>query len=1136
MYNISSKYPGASKRPANLSPEQIALLVKRFKEKNGSNSPARSIPQRPKLDQIPLSFAQQRLWFIDQLDPNSSAYIMPLAFRFNGYLDVAALELAVSEIIRRHDVLRTTFKVVDGQPVQIINPAQRQTIPIIDLSELTTDTRATVARELAAQEARRPFNLRADPMFRALLIRLNEEEHVLMFTLHHIACDGWSLGILHREIGVLYRGYSEGEASPLAELPLQYADFAHWQRNWLHSKDLTQQLAYWKQQLTGVAPLELPTDRPRPPVLSYRGAVETVLLEPSLVESLRELARRQGVTLFMVLLAGFKVLLTRYTGQQDISVGTPIAGRNWTEIEGLIGFFVNALVMRTEVRGDESFEEVLRRVREVALDGYARQDVPFEKLVEEIQPERDASRQPLCQVIFALNADTDRAAAKGSSSQGMALSEFDYDYTTTRYDWELFISDVGNGFLGRLIYNTDLFEATTIRRMLSHFKHLLGSIVSNPKQSVSTLPILSADERQQILHHWNDTARPFPSHLCIHQLFESQVQATPDAPAVIFEDRQFTYAELNERANLLAQRLRRMGVGPEQRVGILMERQPDLIVSILAILKAGGAYLPLDPEYPQERLSFMLADADIRVVITQMHLAETITEEHVKTICVDTDWAFIKPEEGVSNLESTTTPDNLAFILYTSGSTGRPKGVELIHRNVARLVFGVDYSRFEGGPRVLQISSVSFDASTIEIWGALLHGGCLVLYPERVPSFAGIATSVARHDIEFIVLTTSLFHAVVDNAPEALAGVKQVLVGGEAMSASHVRRVLEKLPNLELTNGYGPTESTTIASYQRIGTVREDERAIAIGRPVSNTQVYIMNRWMETVGVGVCGELCIGGDGLARGYMQRPELTAERFVPNPYSAQAGARLYRTGDVCRYREDGTIEYVGRIDGQVKVRGRRIELGEIETAIGAIDGLREVVVVAREDRPGEKRLVAYVVTEAEQNVTEILKQLQVQLPEYMIPSALVELYSLPLTVNGKVDRKRLPAPEVQRIEKVDEPVGPLTEVEQFIRGIWQEVLGVERVGIRENFFDLGGHSLLMVQVHGRLQQTYGEELSMTELFKYPTVSALANYLSLKKIVDEPQPQTIEVSEKLNEGKDRMRQRLQQRQRASVLQEIR
>ena len=1121
-----------SKRDFNLSPQQISLLVERFKNKSEGISRLSSIPRRGEMAHVPLSLAQQRLWFIHQLDPNSSAYIMAVAYRFNGYLDVGALERTVNEIIRRHEVLRTTFKVVDGQPVQVINPAQAQTITIVDLSELSADSREAAARALATEEARRPFDLRADMMLRALLIRLSAEDHVLLFSLHHIAGDGWSFDVLRREVGVLYRSYSEGQPSPLAELPIQYADFSHWQRHSLDGQQLSQQLSYWKEQLTGARPLELPTDRPRPPVLSNRGAVQTIRLNASLAESLRELNRKEGVTLFMLLLAAFKVLLMRHAGHEDISVGTPISGRKWKEIEGLIGFFVNTLVLRTKVSGEVSFRELLRRVKEVALGGYTHQDVPFERLVEELRPERDASRSPLFQVVFALNTSDNNPSSGTGGGKAMGLKAFDYDYTTTRYELELFMYEVVDGLLGVFVYNTDLFNAATIKRLMMHFQRLLESIVANPDQPISSLPILSDSERHEILRDWNDTERPFPSD-CVHQLFETQVQAAPEATALIFEDTHLSYSELNERANLLAHRLRRLGIGPEQRVAILMERQPQLIVSLLAILKAGGAYLPLDPEYPQERIAFMLADADVRVVLTQQHLASTVTGDSVEVVCVDRDWPAIEREESSTNPENLATADNLAYVIYTSGSTGVPKGVEVTHKNVARLLFGVDYARFEERPRILHMASVAFDASTFEVWGALLHGGCCVLYPERVPSFAGIARSVGRHGADLMWLTASLFNAVIDAAPDSLAGVKQLLVGGEALSVGHIRRAQGKLGAVELTNGYGPTESTTFTCCHRIEAVRGDEKGIAIGRPIGNTQVYILDQWMEAVGVGVYGELYIGGEGLARGYLQRPELTAERFVPHPYSKRAGERLYRTGDICRYREDGAIEYVGRIDGQVKVRGHRIELGEIEAAMAALEGVGEVVVVAREDEPGEKRLVAYLVREKGQELktADLKKQLQEKFPEYMIPTA-VEMEALPLTANGKVDRRRLPAPEVKRSESVEEQVAPRTEVEKVIGKIWEEVLGMEKVGIRENFFDLGGHSLLMVQVHGRLQEVYGEGLSMTALFKHPTVSALAEHVSSKSIEKPAEPQAAEVSEKLSEGKDRMRQRLAQRQRASGL----
>ena len=659
--------------------------------------------------------------------------------------------------------------------------------------------------------------------------------------------------------------------------------------------------------------LELPSDRPRPAMQSYRGASRNVSSASGAERGLKALSRREGATLFMTLLAAFKVLLIATAGQADISVGTPI----WRDATGrrskpLIGFFVNALVMRTEVRAGREFrgdscsgcERCLwegMRIRMCRSRSWWRR---FSR-----------SEIPAANLCFRSSSRCSRTRIPQSvESSGLRLSSIGSDNQTAKFDLYFLLTETRNGIDAALQYNTDLFDATTVTRMLFHFRNLLSGIVSNPKQSVATLPILSDDERELILHDWNDTQRDFPSHLCIHQLFEAQVEATPEATALIFEDTRLSYRELNERANLLAHRLRSLGVGREHRVAMLMERHPQLIVSLLAILKAGGAYLPLDPEYPQERLTFMLADADVRVVLTQQHLASTVTVDNVAVVCVDTDWPAIETEESTANPENITTADNLAYVIYTSGSTGVPKGVEVVHRNVARLLFGAEYARFESCPRILQMASISFDASTFEIWGALLHGGCCVLYPERVASFAGIAKSVACHRIDTMWLTASLFNAVVDDAPESLAGVKQVLVGGEALSVAHIKRAQEKLEGVELWNGYGPTESTTFACCHRIEPVRGDERGIAIGRPIGNTHVYILDQWMGVVPVGVYGELYIGGEGSARDYLHRPELTAERFVPNPYSERGGERLYRTGDVCRYREDGAIEYVGRLDGR------------------------------------------------------------------------------------------------------------------------------------------------------------------------------------------------------------------------------
>ena len=1079
--------------------------------------------------ELPLSFAQQRLWFIDRLTPESPLYNMPLAVRMDGALNIDALERTLREIVRRHEVLRTSFVTVEGKPVQVIRPeahADKFCLPLVDLSSLPEALREAEAKRLTQDEAARPFDLAAGSLLRTTVLRLDDQQHIALLTFHHIVSDGWSMGVLVKEVAALYNAYSQGQESPLAELPVQYADYAVWQREWLQGEVLDQQIGYWKQQLEGAPELlELPTDRPRPAVQTHHGASVGMVLSPELTAKVRELCRAEGATLFMLLLAVFKVLLARYTGQEDISVGTPIAGRNRVETEGLIGFFVNTLVLRTDLSGNPTVHELVRRVREVALGAYAHQELPFEKLVDELQVERSLSHTPLFQVVFALQ----NAGQDVLELPGLSLSAAGETSDVAKFDLMLSLSESDEAISGALQYNTDLFDATTIKRMLMHFQTLLESIITNPNQTVASLPMLADSERQLILHNWNDTERPFPSDLCVHQLFEAQVLASPDSIALICDDLQLSYRELNHRANQLAHHLRRLGVGMESAVAILMERNADLIVSLLAILKAGGCYLPLDPDYPQERLSFMLRDADVRVLLTQSHLLEKLPEHDAHAIMVDADWPAIE-QEMTENLTLSAQAGNVAYVIYTSGSTGEPKGVEVTHRNIARLLFGVDYVRLDARPRILQMASISFDASTFEVWGALLHGGCCVLYPERVPNYEGIGNCIARHGIDVMWMTASLFNAVVDEAPQALRGVGQLLVGGEALSVEHIRRAQQALPGVQLTNGYGPTESTTFACCHPIAEVREEERAIPIGRAIGNTQAYILDSEMEVVGVGIRGELYLSGEGLARGYLKRSELTAERFVPNPFSERGGERLYRTGDVCRYREDGTIEYVGRVDEQVKVRGFRIELGEIETVLAKAEGVAEAVVVVRE-QAGEKRLVAYVVGEKgrELSASEMRNYLAGRLPDYMIPAAFVVMEEMPITANGKVDKKKLPEPTNERPSLASEFIKPQTETELRIAAIWQELLHLSEIGTQDNFFDLGGNSLLLVQLHARLQKIYGEQVTMVDLFEHPTVGSLAAQLSK----EEPSPEQVERQaarfEKRMTGKQRQRQRLEQRKRA-------
>ncbi|MFN6517002.1 MAG: non-ribosomal peptide synthetase, partial [Nostoc sp. CreGUA01] len=872
----------------------------------------------------------------------------------------------------------------------------------------------------------------------------------------------------------------------------QYVDFATWQRQWLQGKVLETQLSYWLKQLENAPKvLELPTDYPRPANQTFRGATYSFELSQELSASLNKLSQQQGSTLFMTLLAAFQTLLWRYTGLEDIVVGSPIANRNRTEIEGLIGFFVNTLVLRTNLAGNPSFEELLKRVREVALGAYAHQDLPFELLVERMQPQRSLSHTPLFQVMFVLQ----NAPMSTLELPGLTLSPVEIDIDSAKFDLTLQMEETESGLIGSLEYNTDLFEKNTICRMADHLQTLLEAIVASPQQRLSELSFLTEFERHQLLREWNNTKTDYPQQQCIHELFEAQVERTPDAVAVVFEDEQLTYRELNTRANQLAHYLRSLGVKPEVLVGICVERSLSMVIALLAILKAGGAYIPLDPNYPKERLAFMLSDACVSVLLTQQRLLGILPADKAKVICLDTDGNAIA-QESQENLLSLVRSDNLAYVNYTSGSTGQPKGVEVLHRGVIRLLFGIDYVNLDATQRILQMASISFDASTFELWGALLHGARCVLFPGDIPTPKYLSDILQKHYITTLWMTAALFNAVIDETPNAFLGIQQLLIGGEALSVSHVLRAQEILPSTQIINGYGPTESTTFSCCYPIpkqldGTIK----SISIGRPIGNTQVYLLDAQLQPVPIGVVGELYISGGGLARGYLNRPQLTTEKFIPNPFSDELGSHLYKTGDLARYLPSGNIEYIGRIDNQVKIRGFRIELGEIEALITQHPAVRGAVVVVREDSADSKNLVAYVVAQREQTliIPELRSFLESKLPNYMVPAAFVTLEALPLTPNGKVDRKALPAPDTARpqLEAVYQP--PQTEIEKTIADIWQEVLNIEDVGIHDNFFELGGHSLLLVQVHSKLQKTFQRDFLLVEMFQYPTINHLARYFS-------------------------------------------
>jgi amino acid adenylation domain-containing protein len=1054
--------------------------------------PLPPIPSRPLDGAMPLSYAQQRLWFLEQFNPHTATYNIPFAFRLRGPLDLMALQEAMSALVARHEIFRTTFSSHDGDPRQMIAKHVPFSVTRVDLSSWPEALRETEALRRATEEVQRPFDLAQGPLLRTLVVRLVADDHLLVITWHHIIVDGWSLGVFTRELRILYEAFSHGLMPVLPPLPLQYADFAVWQRQWVQGEAIARQVAYWKKQLAGApALLQLPTDHPRPAQQTYRGAHYTFLLSSSLTAALQHLGRQEGTTLYITLLAAFQVLLSRYTGEEDLVVGSPIAGRVRPELEELIGFFINTLVMRTDVSHNPTFRALLCRVRDTALDAYAHQDIPFEQLVEELRLPRALGYAPLVQVLFALqNVPRFSLELPGITSERVAVRT-----DAAKFDLSLLVWEDGEGLRGELEYNTDLFEAPTITRLASHYQTLLESIVANPDRPIASLPLLTFGERHQLLVSWNDTAQAYGHTQCIHQLFERQVERIPNAIAVIHEDQHLTYRELNGRANQLAHYLRTHGVGPDALVALCMERSVEMVVGLLGILKAGAAYVPLDPSYPQERLAFMLADTQAPVLLTQQRLVDVLPQHTAQLFCLDRDWEVIG-RESTENTPAHTTAEDLAYVIYTSGSTGRPKGVAVPHRGIVRLVCGADYVPFDATQVFLQLAPLAFDAATFELWGALLHGAPCVLFPGWIPSPAELGRVLRDHQVSTLWLTASLFNSIIDQAPEILVGVKQLVTGGEALSVAHVRRALPQLPATQLINGYGPTESTTFAcTYALPKHIEATTASIPIGRPIANTEVYILDPHLHPVPIGVGGELYIGGEGLARGYLRRPELTAEKFIPDPFSPRPGARLYRTGDLARYLPDGSIEFLGRIDQQVKLRGYRIELGEIEIALRQHSAIQEAVVNVQKDSPGDKRLVAYVVLQEPGAPShQALKgYLQQKLPEYMIPSAFVVVDRLPLLPNGKVDRQALPAPEQSRPELAEGFVAPRTPLEEILVTVWREVLGVERVGIHDNFFELGGHSLKATQVVARVRAIRHLEFPLRTMFEVPTVAGMAAYLN-------------------------------------------
>jgi aspartate racemase len=976
------------------------------------------------------SFAQQRLWFVSQLLPDNPMYNVPAVLRLRGAIDVDRLELALSEVVRRHEALRTTFRDEHGRTLQVIHPPSRVHVAV-DFAD--SEARA---KEIAMEEAERPFDLRKDLMLRARLVRLGENDAKLLITLHHIASDGWSMKVLFDELSALYAGRE------LPELPVQYADYAAWQR----AQNSDAALAYWREQLEGVEVLEVPSDRPRPAQLSYRGDKESLQLDADLSRRIHELARDEQSTLFMILAAAYALLLQRTTGRTDVAIGSPVAGRDRGDVEELIGFFVNSIVLRVRTEGPTSFRKLVADMRRIVLDAFAHQDVPFERLVEVLQPQRDVAHNPLFQTIFALRHEGSRLVQLGDVEATIE----DFDVRTAKFDLGMEVEEREGALTVRLSYASDLFDAATARRMLGHYETLLRSAVATPDRDVALLNMLTPAEHAQ-LAGFNDTTTPYEA-----QLWTAATPVGALAAIEVTAATGVTAVQIDRRANALAHELIEQGAGPEVAIGVQMERSIDMLVALVAIAKAGAAYVPIDPTFPETRRRLIARDAKVKILLENVGTGE-------------------RDDAPVCR----ATPDNLAYITYTSGSTGTPKGVAVPRRAVARLARNNDFAPLTSDDVVLMFAPLAFDASTFEVWSTLLNGATLVIMPARA-SLEELGAAIQQHRVTALWLTAGLFNLMVEQRLQDFAGVKQLLAGGDVHSPSHVERVLRAHPGITVINGYGPTENTTFTACHRMS---DPDAHVNIGRPIRNTRVHILDRNLQPLPVGVAGELFAAGDGLARGYVNDAALTAEKFIP----LANGERLYRTGDLAKWRPDGTIDFLGRIDRQVKIRGYRIELGEIESVLRTIEGVADAVVIAREEQ-GDKRLIAYVIGNAD--VKPLLRAL---LPDYMIPSAIVALDAFPLNANGKVDRDKLPAPERPRATVIAAPAS--SDTERRVAEAWEAVLGVTGIGVHDNFFDAGGHSLLLLQLRTRLVEAFGKDIPLMEMFRKPTIRAMADFLDAK-----------------------------------------
>lgn len=1035
----------------------------------------------PTLDEevfaFPTSFAEQRLWFLDQVDPYTAVYNVAQGIRLEGPLELPILERCLHEIVARHESLRTTFVGSEGVPLQVVAPTSQLKLRVVDLRGRPQPEREEEAKRLANAEAETPFDLEKGPLLRALAIIIENESHVLVLNAHHIVCDGSSLALLFAELSALYPAFAAERPSPLPPVVTQYADFALWQNDWLKGEELERSLAFWKPLLAEpLTVLELPSDRPRPLVQSFRGDSFRFFLSKELTTKLGALARLRGASLFMLTLAAWSVLLHRISNQNEILIGTPIANRERAEIENSIGFYTNTVVFRTNLESDQgkplTFGELLDRVRKRTMDVLAHQDIPFEKVVEAVQPARTTSHNPIFQAMFGLQ----KAPESALQLPGIRATPIDVHSGTSKFDLTVDMQEIGDEMQGLMEYSTDLFDRPTAERFAKQFVTLLEGIVENPTACISDLPLLTADEQRTILADWNATAAPYPT-ACVHDLLATQVAGSPKKAAVEFEGNTLTYEALDQRSSQLARHLLTLGVQPGTLIALYMNRSLDMMVGIFGVLKAGGAYLPLDPAYPHDRVAYMLEDARASVVLTQSELRDDLPEvslpsgEPPSIVSIDDEWEHIAKASG--DLPEHVSPEQRAYVIYTSGSTGKPKGVEVPHRSVVN--FLTSMARVPGlGPedRLLAITTLSFDIAGLELFLPLTVGATVVLASrESATDGKTLLDTLLGSDITVLQATPATYRMLLDAGWEPGVRPLRLLCGGEALPPSLVTPLLERAS--ELWNMYGPTETTIWSTAARI----TDESAISIGRPIANTQVYVLDASLQPVPIGVVGDLYIGGDGVALGYLERPELTRERFLENPFVP--GHLIYKTGDKARFDANRDLHFLGRGDTQVKLRGFRIELGEIEAALAEHEDVRQAVVAVRTDATGDARLVAYMVyrTSASPTPSELRKHLRKTLPDHMIPHFFLEQTAIPLTQNGKVDRRALPDPFSLDRRAVQESTStaPNTETEKIVAEIWRDLLKVPNVGIHDNFFDLGGHSLLSMQVIHRIAARTGHRLN-------------------------------------------------------------